>query len=111
LICTKEIKLNFLEKIEQRAIESSKKHLHSAYQVSSKSSEKENKKYSRKLVQGLIVPQMRVIVPSNLPKFRKGQTEEPTEFLEAFERIMEAHTIATHCYLHLVPLCLDIIDK
>jgi hypothetical protein len=53
----------------------------------------------------------RAIVPTNLPKFRQGeQTEEPAEFVEAFERIMTAHAIAAERYLQLLPLCLDTVD-
>jgi hypothetical protein len=51
LIYTKESKLNFLQKMEQKTIGSSKKHLHLVCLVSSKSSEEKNKEYSRKLAQ------------------------------------------------------------
>jgi hypothetical protein len=110
LIYTKEAKLNLLQKMEQKTIESSKKRLHSACKISFKSSEEKDKECSRKLAQKITVSQIRVIVPPNLPKFRKGQTKEPTEFLEAFEKIMKAHAIVIYCYLYLVLLYLNTID-
>jgi hypothetical protein len=47
------------------------------------------------LAQEITVSQTKVIVPSNLPKFREDQTKEPTEFLEVFKIIMKVHVIAT----------------
>jgi hypothetical protein len=54
LIYTKEAKLNFLQKMEQKAIESSKKHLHSACQVSFKSLRRKIRSVQKKSAQGII---------------------------------------------------------
>ena len=50
-------------------------------------------------------------VPNNMPKFRQnGPYKEPSEFLEAFNTVMEAHNIPEECYGFLIKLCLEQVD-
>ena len=50
-------------------------------------------------------------VPQNLSKFsQRGIYKESIEFLEAFDRIMDAHNISEDRFLSLLPLCLDSVD-
>ena len=59
----------------------------------------------------MIQPKNKIIVPSNLPKFRhENKFEEPIEFLESFNKVMKAHNISEDRYLQLLPLCLDSVD-
>ena len=54
----------------------------------------------------------RAIVPNNMPKFRQnGPYEEPTEFLEAFAKVMAAHEIPQGKYANLLMLYLDSVDS
>ena len=54
----------------------------------------------------------RAIVPNNMPKFRQnGPCEEPTEFLEAFAKVMAAHEILQGKFANLLMLCLDSVDS
>ena len=53
----------------------------------------------------------RIVVPSGLPKFRQGTTPaEPVEFIEQFQKIMEAHEIEEEKYSSILALCLDSVD-
>ena len=59
----------------------------------------------------IIQPKSKIVVPSNLPKFRhENKFEEPVEFLEAFNKVVKAHNINEDRYLQLLPLCLDSVD-
>ena len=51
------------------------------------------------------------IVPNKLPKFRQGQIDDPTEFLEAFSMTMRAYAIPEEEYESLLVLCLDAVDR
>ena len=53
----------------------------------------------------------KLVVPANLPKFKQGGYEDPEEFLEAFEQVMEAHEIKEERYVKILKLCLDSIDN
>jgi hypothetical protein len=66
-----------------------------------------------KKIRGTLQTQSKkVVVPQNLPKFRQnGQLKEPTEFLEAFYKVMKAHNIPLQKYLNLLLLYLDTIDS
>ena len=54
----------------------------------------------------------RLVVPTNLPRFRQGrQAEDPSEFLENFQKVITAHGITGTGYVRLMPLCLDSVDS
>ena len=50
-------------------------------------------------------------LPSNLPQLKYGKYTDPEEFVEAFERVMEAHGIPEARYVKLIKMCLDAIDN
>lgn len=58
----------------------------------------------------ITLTKQKIVVPSNLPKFRQDKFDEPVEFLEAFNKIMKAHNIGEERYLQLLSLCLDSVD-